>query len=71
MLKNRQSKYGHNIYVIMKTICPTTYHHNDFVGTHKLGQLMYEQAEQGCFLLIYTYEMLPLILTLTLIIKKL
>ena len=29
------------IYVIMKTICPPSYHHNGFVATHALGHMMY------------------------------
>ena len=29
------------IYVIMKTMCPPGYHHNDFVATHALGHIMY------------------------------
>ena len=29
------------IYVIMKTMCPPSYHHNDFVATHALGHMMY------------------------------
>ena len=31
----------HNIYVIMKTMCPPGYHHNGFVATHALGHMMY------------------------------
>ena len=29
------------IYVIMKTMCPPSYHHNGFVATHALGHMMY------------------------------
>ena len=29
------------MYVIMKTMCPPGYHHNGFVATHALGQMMY------------------------------
>ena len=29
------------IYSIMKTICPPGYHHNGFVPTHALGDMMY------------------------------
>ena len=25
----------------MKTMCPPSYHHNSFVATHALGQMMY------------------------------
>ena len=31
----------HNVYVIMKTMCPSSYHHNGFVATHALGHMMY------------------------------
>ena len=30
-----------NIYVIMKTICPPSYHHNGFVAPHALGHMTY------------------------------
>ena len=30
-----------NLYVIMKTMCPPSYHHNGFVATHALGHMMY------------------------------
>ena len=36
-----QKQDGHNIYAIMKTICPLGYHHNGFVATHALGHVMY------------------------------
>ena len=31
------------IYAIMKTMCPSGYHHNDFgfVATHEFGHMMY------------------------------
>ena len=29
------------MYVIMKTMCPPTYHHNIFMATHALGHMMY------------------------------
>ena len=29
------------MYVIMKTICPSGYHHNGFVATHPFGHMMY------------------------------
>ena len=31
-----QKQDEHNIYVIMKTMCPPGYHHNGFVATHAL-----------------------------------
>ena len=31
------TKDGHNIYVIMKAMCP---HHNGYVATHALGHVM-------------------------------
>ena len=31
----------HNIYGIMKTMCPRSYHHNVFVATHALRHIMY------------------------------
>ena len=33
-----QKQDERNIYVIMKTMCPTGYHHNGPVATHALGQ---------------------------------
>ena len=30
------------IYVIMKTMCPPSYHHNGFVATHALGHTIYD-----------------------------
>ena len=36
-----QKQDEHNIYEIMKTMCPPGYHHNDFVATHALGHMMY------------------------------
>ena len=36
-----QKQDGHNIYAIMKTMCPPSYHHNGFVATHALEHLMY------------------------------
>ena len=39
------------IFIIMKTMCPTGYHHNDFVATHALGHMMY-----GCkYICIHIY----------------
>ena len=29
-----------HIYPIMKTMCPPSYHHNDFVATHALGHMI-------------------------------
>ena len=36
-----QKKDGRNIYVIMKTMCPSGYHRNGIVATHALGHMMY------------------------------
>ena len=41
VLKSHRGKMSIYIYVIMKTMCPPGYHHNGFVATHALGQLMY------------------------------
>ena len=32
---------GHNIYVMMKTMCSPGYHHKTFVAAHVLGYMMY------------------------------
>ena len=44
--------YSH---VIMKTMCPPSYHHNGFVATHALGQLM-RQCGNG-FVATYVHEL--------------
>ena len=31
---------GCNIYAIMKTMCPPSYHHNGFLVTHALGHMI-------------------------------
>ena len=36
-----QKQDQHNVYVIMKTMCPPDYHHNGFVATHALGYMTY------------------------------
>ena len=36
-----QMQDEHNIYAIMKTMCPPAYHHNGFVVTHALGHIMH------------------------------
>ena len=36
-----QKQDGRNIYAIMKTMCPPSYHHNGFVATYALGHVMY------------------------------
>ena len=36
------------IYSIMKTICPPGYHHNGFVATHSLGDMMYKHPYCFC-----------------------
>ena len=38
----------------MKTMCPPGYHHNGFVATHPLGQMMYD-------IYIYIYYILVLL----------
>ena len=35
-----QKQDGCNIYAIMKTMCLPSYHHNGFVETHALGQMV-------------------------------
>ena len=37
-----QKQNEHNIYVIMKTMCPPGYHHNGFVASHALEQMIYD-----------------------------
>ena len=41
VIKSHKRKMSVYIYVIMKTMCPLSYHHNGFVATHALGPLMY------------------------------
>ena len=36
-----QKQDERNIYAIMKTMCLFGYHHNGFVATHALGDIMY------------------------------
>ena len=36
-----QKQDDHNVYVIMKTMCPPDYHHNGVVATHEFGHMMY------------------------------
>ena len=38
-ISNKQN--AHNTYIIMKTMCPPGYHHNGFVATHVLWNMMY------------------------------
>ena len=38
-ISQKQDEY--DIYAIMETICPSCYHHNEFVATHTFGHLMY------------------------------
>ena len=45
----------HNIYAIMKTMCPPSYHHNGFVATHALGLMMYNRH---IYIYIYIYIIL-------------
>ena len=35
-----QKQDGHNLYVIMKILCPPGYHHNVFVATHTIGHMI-------------------------------
>ena len=42
-----QKQDGRNIYAIMKTMCPPGYHHNGFVATHALEQMMYGYTYGG------------------------
>ena len=30
-----------HVYAIMKTMCPSSYHHNGFVATHALGYILF------------------------------
>ena len=36
-----QKHVHRNMYAIMKTMCPPSYHHKGFVATHALGHMMY------------------------------
>ena len=36
-----QKQVGRNIYAVMKTMCPSGYHHDGFVATDALGHMMY------------------------------
>ena len=39
-----QKQDGHNVYVIIKTMCPLGYHHDEFVATHALVYIMYRSS---------------------------
>ena len=39
-ISQKQDERNIYIYVIMKTMCPPGYHHNDFVASHALGHMM-------------------------------
>ena len=39
-----QKQDERNIYVIMKTMCPPSYHHNGFVVTHALGHMIHSTS---------------------------
>ena len=41
IISEQRKQDEHNVYVIMKTMCPSGYHHNGFVATHALGYMMY------------------------------
>ena len=50
--------YGYNIRVIMKAMCPPSYHHNGFVAAHALGPMMYVYGYMdGYIYIIYIYIM--------------
>ena len=36
-----QKQDKRNLHAIMKTMCPSGYHHNGFVATRALGHMMY------------------------------
>ena len=36
--------YGHNMYAIVKTMCPPGYRHSGFVATHAIGHMMYDSS---------------------------
>ena len=38
-----QKQDGCNIYVIMKTMCPPSYHQNVLLATHALGHMTYNR----------------------------
>ena len=44
--------------VIIKTICPSGYHHNGFVATHALGHMMYSVTAS-----LNTYFLIKYVLT--------
>ena len=50
-----QKQDGHNIYAIMKTMCPLGYHHNGFEATHALGHMMYGIYTYVCIYTVYIY----------------
>ena len=39
-----QKQDGHNVYVIIKTMCPLGYYHDGFVATHALVYIMYRSS---------------------------
>ena len=43
-----QMKDQHNMYGIMKTLCPFGYHHDGFVATHALEHTMYGLSCTSC-----------------------
>ena len=50
-----QKQDERNIYGIMKTMCPSGYHHNGFVATHALGHMMYGYIYTVIHIHIYIY----------------
>ena len=54
-----QKQDEHNIYAVIKTMCPPGYHHNGFVATHTLGHMMYhcgdnQEGRRIFFMTVYT-----------------
>ena len=42
-----QKQDEHNIYVIVKTMCPPGYHHNGFAAIHAVGHMMYDLSKHS------------------------
>ena len=51
-----QKQDEHNIYVIMKTMCPPGYHRNGFVATHALMYIIYLYIYLYICIYIATYN---------------
>ena len=50
--------YIYYIYIIMKTMCLSGYHHNGFMATHALGHMMYGLAWNFIFLIEITFKLI-------------